>query len=282
LYSDDASGPSVGFGAARLTPPRGRRTFRSERPDEERRMSFANEWSQAKKDFEAQTGQKKPAPVAQTLFGIERKSTDIASALRAIDAALAKKSRNDLVEAYKTYAIAQNEYVTFTRTARKGLGDEDRPFLDVLVSSLNKISVKVGAEIEKLRESKGGVKIPADTFLADFKADRTLFEKGVKSTAAEKKWGLLKRSEPMLKALESYSTHSAKSDYAKAAADLADFKSEADKFAVHSDTAIEMEAKVTASADYVKRTKEFQKFVANLWPSRIKRQKEFLDAAVKG
>lgn len=245
-------------------------------------MSFANEWSQAKKDFEAQTGQKKPAPVAQTLFGIERKSTDIASALRAIDTALAKKSRNDLVEAYKKYAIAQNEYVTFTRTARKGLGDEERPFLDVLVSSLNKISAKVGAEIEKLREAKGGVKIPADTFLADFKADRALFEKAVKSAAAEKKWGLLKRSEPVLKALESYSTHSAKSDYAKAAADLVEFKSQADKFAVHCDTATDMEAEVKASADYVKRVVEFQKFVANLWPSRIKRQKEFLDAAVKG
>ncbi len=245
-------------------------------------MGFADEWNKAKKDFETETGKKKPAPVAQTLFGIERKSTDIASALRAIDTALEKKSRNDLVEAYKKYAIAQNEYVTFTRTARKGLGDEERPSLDMLLISLNRISAKVGAEIEKLREAKGGVKIPADTFLADFKADRALFEKGVKNTAAEKKWGLLKRSEPALKALESYSTHSAKSDYAKAAADLADFKSEAEKFAVHSDTAIEMEAKVPASADYVKRAKEFQKFVANMWPSRIKRQKEILDAAVKG
>jgi hypothetical protein len=57
-------------------------------------MSFASEWSQAKRDFEAQTGQKKPTPVAKTLAGIERKSTDIASAPGAIDAALAKKSRN--------------------------------------------------------------------------------------------------------------------------------------------------------------------------------------------
>jgi hypothetical protein len=243
---------------------------------------FHAEWSQAKKEFEKETGQKKPAPVQKTLFGIDRKSTDIASSLKAVDAALAKKSRNDAVEAFKKFSAAQNEYVNFTNTARKGLDDNAKDNLMVLVARINQLSKKVGAEIEKLREEKGGVKVPSDTFLADFSADRNAFEKGAKASAElEKKWGLLKRSEPMLKALQAYAGFSAKSDYAKAAAALTLFKQEADKFSVHCDLALDMEEKNANAANYVKHVKQFKQFVANLWPSRFKHQKELLEQAAK-
>jgi hypothetical protein len=246
---------------------------------------FQKNWENAKKQFETETGQKKPAPETKTIFGtVTRKSTDIAAALKSVDAAFAKKSRTDAVEAYKKFALAQGGYVEYARAARKGLDDDSKMQLDLLVSALNKISTKIGAEIEALREQKSGTaaKVPADTFLADFVADLKILEKEAKTHAVlEKKWAVLKHGEPLLRDLKEYSAFSAKSEYQKASVKLYDFRKKSEVFAAHCGFVVNQEKQNQAAEDSLKSVKTFSQFVTNLWPSRMKRQAEMLSDAAE-
>ncbi|MBL8799014.1 MAG: hypothetical protein JNM56_34330, partial [Planctomycetia bacterium] len=70
-------------------------------------MGFAQDWTNAKKNFENKTKQKKPS---EKVLGVFRKSSGLEKATQALDNALNKCDLADMDRAAKGYATASSAY----------------------------------------------------------------------------------------------------------------------------------------------------------------------------
>lgn len=90
-----------------------------------KQSSFLGDWKEAKKNFEAMTGKKKPST---TFLGSFRKSSGIESAVKALDAATRKSSVEDLEKAIKDYKKAASDYgKTVANAAKVSVKETDMP-----------------------------------------------------------------------------------------------------------------------------------------------------------
>jgi hypothetical protein len=87
--------------------------------------SFLGDWKEAKKNFEAMTGKKKPST---TFLGSFRKSSGLESAVTALDAATRKSSVPDLEKAIADYKKAAADYgKTVAKAAKVSVKETDMP-----------------------------------------------------------------------------------------------------------------------------------------------------------
>lgn len=115
-------------------------------------MAFLDQWKAAKKVFEAATGQSKPSEKGSVLGVSYRKSSGIESALKALDAALAKKLVKDTTKALNDYHQTIKTYGATLEKAGKAAKDNPAYLQAVLklTAALNGIAREAADELEAL------------------------------------------------------------------------------------------------------------------------------------
>jgi hypothetical protein len=97
-------------------------------------MSYISEWTQIKKNFEGNTGKKKPS---EKFLGVFRKSSGMESACKSLDSAIAAADAAGGEKAVKELESAQDSYIkTLAKSAKDGDLDYNTE-IKVMVGELN-------------------------------------------------------------------------------------------------------------------------------------------------
>jgi hypothetical protein len=171
------------------------------------------EWDKLKKAFETATNQARPKETVQkALIGTVAKASGITPALKDVESALAKKERKTLEQAINKLEVTRQTYGVLLEKEQKQFNPSDdaqmvfwTAYRD-LKRGLEQIVVDAGKAAKALQEEKSPIEglqfLPMEaevkSVLVDVKKKLTPY------AALEKKHGLLKKADAVVKLAETY------------------------------------------------------------------------------
>ncbi len=182
-------------------------------------MSFLNQWTDAKQEFETATQRKKPS---EKVFGVFRQSSGLEDALKVVDKAVEKQDTKALKVAFGIFAAAQNKYTVLLMTAvdEASKVDPDSDYVtegQMLNVALTRLQAAIAAKVDEL--APGEIKV--GNFAADWKAAKKRFKEktGKKKPSADPDSWLKKGSsiESCLEAVDKAITKDASGEFVAAA-----------------------------------------------------------------
>jgi hypothetical protein len=246
---------------------------------------YVAEWQKIKANFEAEANMKRPQEsVKKAIIGTVQKASGLTPALQEIDTALEKKERVTLERALNKYHSVQEPYVSFVK---KEMMTYDSITQEDVVKAYAKfmremlmIEQKVADEAKALQEAKspGAAAIQWLFLEADVKGTVEKAKKGLGAFAAlEKKYQLVKKADPAIKAAEDYTKAAARTEVANALKALKDFQAKATACAKACDPALK-DKDVQKLDAYKTAVTSFQSAMSSLASSRVATQIKNLEA----
>ncbi len=247
---------------------------------------YVKEWEAIKAKFEASAGIKRPTEtVKNAMLGDLKKASGLTPMLQEIDTALEKKQRAPLEKALNRYHNMQEPYVAFLRTEMKKYSpdtDEDivLAFGNFMREMLG-IEDKVSADAKALQEEKspGATAIKWLFLEADVKGTIDKAKKDfIPYAAFEKRFGLVKKSEPAFESVQKYTKAAARTEVANALKALKEFQANAKACATACNTALH-DKEALKVEKYIDAVKSYQSAMSSLaTASRTEAQVKNLEA----
>lgn len=249
---------------------------------------YVKQWQAIKAKFEADAKIKRPkeSTTKAMLFTVS-KASGLTPALEDIDKALDKKERLTLEKAMNKYHQVQEPYVSFVRSEMKKYDpdtDEDVVLaFGTFMREMLGIEIDVAKDAKALQEAKGGTGTDGIKWLfleADVKATIEKSKKDFAAFAAlEKRFNLIKKGDPAIKAAQDYTKAAARTEVANAIKALKDFQVKARDCAKGCDPAInDKEVQLKKNEKYMEAVKSFQKAMNDLASARAATQLKELEA----
>lgn len=247
---------------------------------------YVAEWEKIKKEFETTAGMKRPTEtVKKAIIGTVQKSSGLTPALKDVDSALDKKERLTLEKAMNKYHSIQEPYVAFLRKEMSNYNANDHE--DVIIAfttfmrKMLMLEDEMSKDAKKLQEAKspGATAIKWLFLEADVKGTVEKAKKDFTAFAPlEKRFLLVKKADPAMKAANDYTKAAARTEVANALKSLKEFQTEARKCATACDAALK--DKDAQKADkYIDSVKSYQKAMNDLATSRAAIQIKNLETA---
>lgn len=247
---------------------------------------YVKQWQAIKAKFEQDANIKRPTEtVKKAIIGTVQKSSGLTPVLQEIDDALEKKQRYPLEKALNKYHSVQEPYVAFVRQEMsKYPADQYEDVALAFATYMREmlgIEQKVAADAKALQQEKSGGGAAIEWLFLEADVKGTV-EKAKKDFAAfpalEKKFGLLKKAEPALKAAQDYTKAAARTEVNNALAALKDFQVKAVACAKGCDPAL-ADADAKKQPKYITAVQSYQTAMRSLTTSRAATQIKNLEAA---
>ena len=200
---------------------------------------YVKKWETLKASFETNTGLARPKEtVKKAIIGTVQKASGITPALQAIDNAIEKKERLTLEKALNKYHTVQEPYVAFLREELKQYQPlaADPVYENIclefgkFIRGMLTIEDEAGKEATQLQVSKGGATAGIQFLFLEADVKNTI-AKGKKDFTAyanfEKRFNLVKKTDPALAAAQTYTKAAAHTEYKNALDAIKDFQTKA-------------------------------------------------------